>query len=159
MLTIGDFTDIPQNRTSLQGSLLSAFDKRIKLQRYNVIGVVIMFYSSLHMFQIAMCETITVREEKANNTESSGCTLCCLVANPRIAKFSEVFLVFLFGFAIEESLSLTTKTMVGRLRPHFLDVCRPNYTTFSCTDERGRPRYVTEDVCTGTDHRNITNMR
>ena len=106
-----------------------------------------------------MCETITDRKENANNTESSSCKLCCLVVNPRIAKFIEVFLVFLFGAAIEQSVSLTTKTMVGRLRPHFLDVCQPNYTTFNCTDEHGRPRYVTENVCTGTNHRNIKNMR
>ena len=36
------------------------------------------------------------------------------------------------------------KVMVGRLRPHFLAVCKPNYSLFNCSDG-----FITADYCTG----------
>ena len=39
--------------------------------------------------------------------------------------------------------------MVGRLRPHFLDVCKPDFTMFNCTDGIGNPVYVTDYECFG----------
>ena len=45
------------------------------------------------------------------------------------------------------------KRTVGRLRPHFLAVCKPNYSLFNCTDG-----YITADVCTGVANQ-ITEAR
>ena len=82
-----------------------------------------------------------------------------MMVRPEIARFFHVFFVFLFGAGIQQSITNGSKFCVGRLRPHFFDVCRPNYTTFSCVDDRGQPRYVMEDVCTGLDEKKNLEMR
>lgn len=46
------------------------------------------------------------------------------------------------------------KVMVGRLRPHFLAVCKPDYSKFNCS-----AGYITFDVCTGTDERALRQAR
>ncbi|XP_077981720.1 phospholipid phosphatase 2-like [Glandiceps talaboti] len=55
--------------------------------------------------------------------------------------------VFLFGAAVTEVFTQTTKYMVGRLRPYFLTVCQPDYSLFNCSDN-----YIEVDVCTGDAH-------
>ena len=55
--------------------------------------------------------------------------------------FSKSFLVavykaigtFLFGAAMSQSLTDIAKYSIGRLRPHFLDVCKPDWTKINCT--------------------------
>ena len=41
------------------------------------------------------------------------------------------------------------KIVIGRLRPHFIDVCKPDFSTFNCSDVLGHPVYVTEYRCLG----------
>ncbi|MEQ2180606.1 hypothetical protein GOODEAATRI_002929, partial [Goodea atripinnis] len=41
--------------------------------------------------------------------------------------------VFLFGCAISQSFTDIAKVSVGRMRPHFLDVCRPDFSTINCS--------------------------
>jgi phosphatidate phosphatase len=50
----------------------------------------------------------------------------------------------MFGAAVVQLITDIAKYSVGRLRPHFLDVCKPDYSKFNCTDG-----YITADVCTG----------
>ncbi|XP_077576030.1 phospholipid phosphatase 3-like isoform X1 [Stigmatopora nigra] len=40
---------------------------------------------------------------------------------------------FLFGCCVSQSLTGVAKLSVGRLRPHFLSVCRVTYTSLNCT--------------------------
>ena len=40
------------------------------------------------------------------------------------------------------------KYTVGRLRPHFLAVCKPDFSLLNCTTGLHR-NFITEDVCTG----------
>lgn len=54
--------------------------------------------------------------------------------------------VFLFGCAVSQSFTDIAKVSVGRLRPHFLDVCRPNFSTIDCS-----LGYITNYNCTGED--------
>ena len=100
------------------------------------------------MFQIAIFERIAVRKERAIQSERYGYQRGSFLFSQEMVQFYEVFLVFLFGTAIQQGTTNITKFMTGRLRPHFLDVCRPNYTAFSCVDAQGQPRYITDDVCT-----------
>uniref|UniRef100_A0A4W3GR40 Lipid phosphate phosphohydrolase 3-like n=2 Tax=Callorhinchus milii TaxID=7868 RepID=A0A4W3GR40_CALMI len=51
---------------------------------------------------------------------------------------------FLFGCATSQSLTDLAKVAVGRLRPNFLAVCKPDFTKFNCS--RG---YIQDPVCTG----------
>lgn len=46
------------------------------------------------------------------------------------------------------------KKMLGRLRPHFLQLCKPNYHQFNCTDG-----YITNYVCTSGDVKAIAEAR
>lgn len=64
---------------------------------------------------------------------------------------SEVFNVvigYLFGAAGSYSLVTVAKFTIGRLRPHFLDVCRPNFQEIDCGTD-AHPIFVTDYVCQG----------
>ena len=67
--------------------------------------------------------------------------------------------IFLFGSAAQQTITNICKYAVGRLRPHFIDICSPNYTTFNCHDASGQYRFVEEDVCTNTDEEKLKEMR
>lgn len=54
--------------------------------------------------------------------------------------------VFLFGCAISQSVTDIAKVSVGRMRPHFIDVCRPDFSKINCS--KG---YITDYVCMGDD--------
>lgn len=54
--------------------------------------------------------------------------------------------VFLFGCAVSQSVTDIAKVSVGRMRPHFLDVCRPDFSVINCS-----AGYITNYVCTGDD--------
>ncbi|CAG5867767.1 unnamed protein product [Menidia menidia] len=52
---------------------------------------------------------------------------------------------FLFGAAMSQSLTDIAKYSIGRLRPHFLDVCRPDWKSISCSSGG----YIENYTCTG----------
>lgn len=52
---------------------------------------------------------------------------------------------FVFGAAMSQSLTDIAKYSIGRLRPHFLDVCRPDWSKINCTGGN----YIEDFVCTG----------
>lgn len=54
--------------------------------------------------------------------------------------------VFLFGCAISQSFTDIAKVSVGRMRPHFLEVCKPDFSTIDCSQG-----YITNYTCTGPD--------
>lgn len=61
---------------------------------------------------------------------------------------------FLFGAAMSQSLTDIAKYSIGRLRPHFLDVCKPDWKLINCS----LGTYVEEFTCTG-DQRMVTEGR
>jgi len=61
---------------------------------------------------------------------------------------------FLFGAVVEHIITDIGKYSIGRLRPHFRDVCRLNVSTLDCS--KG---YVTDFDCTGEDKGLIREMR
>ncbi|XP_061589658.1 phospholipid phosphatase 1 isoform X2 [Cololabis saira] len=52
---------------------------------------------------------------------------------------------FLFGAAMSQSLTDIAKYSIGRLRPHFLHVCKPDWTTINCS----AGAYIENFACTG----------
>ncbi|KAJ3605917.1 hypothetical protein NHX12_027960 [Muraenolepis orangiensis] len=56
---------------------------------------------------------------------------------------------FLFGAAMSQSLTDIAKYSIGRLRPHFLDVCKPDWSKINCT----AGGYIEDFICTGKDTR------
>lgn len=55
-----------------------------------------------------------------------------------------VFLPFVFGAVVEHLTTDIGKYSIGRLRPHFLSVCKPDTAQYDCTSG-----YITADICTG----------
>ncbi|XP_056259591.1 phospholipid phosphatase 1 isoform X2 [Seriola aureovittata] len=52
---------------------------------------------------------------------------------------------FLFGAAMSQSLTDIAKYSIGRLRPHFLDVCKPDWKHINCS----LGVYIEDFTCTG----------
>ncbi|XP_077360417.1 phospholipid phosphatase 3-like [Festucalex cinctus] len=70
------------------------------------------------------------------------------VGNPYISALYKQVGVFVFGCAISQSFTDIAKVSVGRLRPHFLDVCKPDFTTINCS-----LGYITDYQCQGPESR------
>ncbi|XP_029938875.1 phospholipid phosphatase 3 isoform X2 [Salarias fasciatus] len=68
------------------------------------------------------------------------------VGNPYVAALYKQMGVFLFGCAVSQSFTDIAKVSVGRMRPHFLDVCRPDFSTINCS-----LGYITNYTCTGDE--------
>lgn len=64
------------------------------------------------------------------------------------------FGIFLFGLAVQQSITNVGKLTIGRLRPHFMSVCMPNFTAINCTSGESSNQmylYIEGDVCTAPD--------
>ncbi|XP_045695821.1 phospholipid phosphatase 1 isoform X2 [Phyllostomus hastatus] len=70
------------------------------------------------------------------------------VRNHYVATVYKAVGTFLFGAAASQSLTDIAKYSVGRLRPHFLDVCDPDWAKINCSDG-----YVENYVCRGDAQR------
>lgn len=66
----------------------------------------------------------------------------------------KVVLPFLFGVALEFTVRGISKYTVGRLRPHFLSVCQPDFTTINCSGG-----YVENYECTSGNTELINQAR
>lgn len=76
------------------------------------------------------------------------------VGNPYISALYKQVGVFLFGCAISQSFTDIAKVSVGRLRPHFLAVCRPDFSTINCSSG-----YITVYTCQEGDSKVVQEAR
>lgn len=67
------------------------------------------------------------------------------VSNPYVAILYKEVGAFLFGCAAGQSLTNIAKLSIGRLRPHFLAVCQPDFSLLNCS-----VGYVEDYNCTGS---------
>lgn len=65
--------------------------------------------------------------------------------NNYVAALYKVVGTFMFGAFVSQSLTDIAKYTVGRLRPSFMALCKPNMSLVDCS------QYVQLDVCTGND--------
>ncbi|XP_059395809.1 phospholipid phosphatase 1 isoform X1 [Carassius carassius] len=65
--------------------------------------------------------------------------------NSYVACIYKALGTFVFGAAMSQSLTDIAKYSIGRLRPHFLDVCKPDWTKINCTGGA----YIEDFNCTG----------
>lgn len=68
------------------------------------------------------------------------------IGNPYVATLYKQVGVFIFGCAVSQSFTDIAKVSVGRMRPHFLHVCDPDFSAINCT-----LGYITEYKCRGLD--------
>ncbi|XP_041103202.1 phospholipid phosphatase 1-like isoform X1 [Polyodon spathula] len=66
------------------------------------------------------------------------------VRNNYVACLYKAIGTFVFGAAMSQSLTDIGKYSIGRLRPHFLDVCKPNWAEINC-----KAGYIENFTCTG----------
>ncbi|MBN3272130.1 PLPP1 phosphatase, partial [Polyodon spathula] len=66
------------------------------------------------------------------------------VRNTYVACLYKAIGTFVFGAAMSQSLTDIGKYSIGRLRPHFLDVCKPNWAEINC-----KAGYIENFTCTG----------
>ncbi|XP_076463267.1 phospholipid phosphatase 1-like isoform X2 [Babylonia areolata] len=79
---------------------------------------------------------------------------CCELVPREIGKVPKswlhasyrTILVFLFGAAVTQLLTEIGKVSIGRLRPHFLDACKPQNLPADCSKV-----FITDNVCTGEE--------
>lgn len=61
--------------------------------------------------------------------------------------FAKISCAYAFGFTMIELVIQGAKPAIGRLRPNFFDVCKPDFTKIDC--DKG---YITDYNCTDTDY-------
>uniref|UniRef100_A0A8I6ALW0 Phospholipid phosphatase 1 n=1 Tax=Rattus norvegicus TaxID=10116 RepID=A0A8I6ALW0_RAT len=70
------------------------------------------------------------------------------VSNHYIATIYKAVGAFLFGASASQSLTDIAKYSIGRLRPHFLAVCNPDWSKINCSDG-----YIENFVCQGNEQK------
>ena len=73
---------------------------------------------------------------------------CGVSVNSAVSSALNACLYLLNGIAFSMLLVTSAHSLVGRLRPHFLDVCRPDWNEIDCRSG-GRTVYVTNYTCLG----------
>lgn len=68
------------------------------------------------------------------------------VHNQYIATLYKAIGAFLFGASASQSLTDIAKYSIGRFRPHFLDVCKPDWSKINCSDG-----YIENFICQGNE--------
>ncbi len=103
---------------------------------------------------MVFCELYIYQRQLRNFAKKSKSSyqLCKKSMHPYVIALYKTIGPFLFGAAVSQVSTDITKYSVGRLRPHFLTVCAPDYTLFNCTDAQRHMQYITQDVCTGDSH-------
>lgn len=92
---------------------------------------------------------------RRNATSMSKYALCRGKPLPKILVILYVYLApFVFGCVICQCSTDIGKYMIGRLRPHFIDICKPNWNEFQC-ENNSLPIYVTNFKCLGNDIKHI----
>uniref|UniRef100_A0A3B4VJK6 Phospholipid phosphatase 3 n=1 Tax=Seriola dumerili TaxID=41447 RepID=A0A3B4VJK6_SERDU len=90
------------------------------------------------IFSIVIGECFRIHQQRVG-TKS-------FVGNPYVAALYKQMGVFLFGCAVSQSFTDIAKVSVGRMRPHFLDVCKPDFSTINCS-----LGYITNYTCAGNE--------
>ncbi|CDJ50953.1 lipid phosphate phosphohydrolase 3, putative [Eimeria brunetti] len=113
-----------------------------------VIGVPLIIFAAVELMQ-----ALVVDRSGLNYTR----LMCCSLPKMLLDVYAVVG-GFAFGLLLNFSLANVAKLCIGRLRPHFLDVCRPNWNALQCTDTTG-DLYVNSYQCNGPDLEAIKEAR
>uniref|UniRef100_A0A3B4FCF2 Phospholipid phosphatase 1 n=1 Tax=Pundamilia nyererei TaxID=303518 RepID=A0A3B4FCF2_9CICH len=81
-------------------------------------------------------ECLLVHLNRIKSKSSFGSYVACLY---------KAIGTFVFGAAMSQSLTDIAKYSIGRLRPHFLDLCRPDWKLINCS----AGTYIEDFTCTG----------
>lgn len=96
---------------------------------------------------ITIVEIFRFRTKKIN-TETP--VLCGIKIHPSFLEIYRLLWVFAFGACVSQLTTDIAKYSIGRLRPHFIDICQPSINVNKCNDSH---RYIlpTEFRCLNPD--------
>ncbi len=92
--------------------------------------------SLLPFSQMIFGECLSVYLKRIKSKSSFGSYISCVY---------KAVGTFLFGAAMSQSLTDIAKYSIGRLRPHFLDVCKPDWSLINCSSGA----YIEDFTCKG----------
>ncbi|XP_072515806.1 phospholipid phosphatase 1 isoform X2 [Salminus brasiliensis] len=101
---------------------------------YQLLGAVMIPVTLLTMV-VGECLSVYLNRLKSKSSFSNSYVACVYKAVG----------TFLFGAAMSQSLTDIAKYSIGRLRPHFLDVCKPDWKLINCS----AGAYIENFTCTG----------
>ncbi|XP_012676611.1 phospholipid phosphatase 1 isoform X2 [Clupea harengus] len=101
---------------------------------YQLLGGVMIPLTVLTMI-FGECFSVYLKRIKSKSSFSNSYVACVYKAIG----------TFLFGAAMSQSLTDIAKYSIGRLRPHFLDVCKPDWKSINCTGNA----YIEDFTCLG----------
>lgn len=90
-----------------------------------------------------------------NNEQSRYSLLGTPIPNWLYSVYNNM-LWFLFGAACSQLTTDIGKYTIGRLRPHFLDICKPNV---DCNSDINKTRYIEDFTCNGERPNKFTDSR
>jgi len=77
-----------------------------------------------------------------------------------VVEMVHVIAIFIFGAGCSQLATDCGKYSIGRLRPHFIDMCQPKDLETLCSSGRAvLHQYITNYTCTGTDLHGIKDSR
>ncbi|XP_078127262.1 phospholipid phosphatase 1 isoform X1 [Sander vitreus] len=100
---------------------------------YELLGGVMIPFT---IFTIIFGECLSVYLKRIKSKSPFGSYISCVY---------KAIGTFLFGAAMSQSLTDIAKYSIGRLRPHFLDVCKPDWKLVNCSSGD----YIEDFTCTG----------
>ncbi|XP_014671072.1 PREDICTED: putative phosphatidate phosphatase [Priapulus caudatus] len=112
----------------------------------------------LTIFSIMVCEALLYQTKRKRNIPCKRYMVGGKVIHSYLWINYKFIGAFLFGAAVSQTTTDIAKYMVGRLRPHWFDVCKPDFTKLECIKD-GIMQYIDADVCTGEDHELIREAR
>jgi len=138
------------------GALITKWGHHVLLTTLNDFQLLFTVFNSL---QIIITEIIHSRQGNrcGHSTEPiklGGCNVPAVMLH-----CYNLIVCFLFGAGAEQTVINILKYSVGRLRPHFFDMCQPDMLGVTCTDKHGLPLYVTAYTCLGTNTGRLKDMR
>ncbi|VDM49089.1 unnamed protein product [Toxocara canis] len=120
----------------------------------STIPTVVLYVISMAILLVTIIGTELFRIIKLS--ESITYSLRGKNVNRFLIRFLTYFAHGIFGLLLNLIFTQTTKWMVGRLRPHFIDVCKPNITLSTCSNPN---EYITNYVCNGASKGMIKEAR
>ena len=113
-------------------------------------------------FQVVVCESFHLyacKQKHQASPEPYRISGLNFAIHPLIIMIYKHLVTFAFGAFAQQTVTAIGKFSCGRLRPHFFDGCRPDFSQFNCTGTDGLPAYVTNFECTGTDQKVLDDIR
>lgn len=110
------------------------------------------------LFFLLLVDWLAVQEFGGPFCCGSSVDLSCCRAPPLVRGYYRSIGGFLFAMLCAYAVTITGKICVGRLRPHFIAACRPDWSHIHCSDATGF-FYIDKFQCTSGDAAAIKEAR